>query len=248
MSIIYEYSDLKNKIDVDEVSPQKTNKFKYNLNDYPFIKDEKDIKRLIKYIKMFSFPYNIKIFGKENIPNTENIIICPNHVCNLDPFWILYAMGQKVDLNKIAGLAACERLNDGYFSKMLFNLLGEIPIDRYGNSVPSLRRAIKCLQNGYNLIVFPEGARSHDGSMLDFKNGASKISSKTGKRILPVRIDGAFQVFPRYKKFPSVFNWKRMKRHNLNISFGIPIDPHKKTVDEITNLTRISIMEMGVNK
>lgn len=222
---------------------EKTNRFKYNINDYPFIKDKKDIKELIKYIKFFSFPYNIKIFGKENIPYNENIIICSNHVCNLDSFWILYAIGQKVDLNKIAGLAACERLN-GHFSKTLFNLLGEIPVERYGNTVPSIRKAIECLQNGYSLIVFPEGSRSHDGSMLEFKNGASKIASETGKHILPVRIDGAFEVFPRYKRLPSVFNWKRMKRHNLYISFGLPINPYGKTVDEITDLIRKSIMEM----
>ena len=124
---------------------------------------------------------------------------------------------------RVAGLAAKERL-DNRLERWLFDMFGAIPVDRYGNTLPATQRARECITDDkYIMFIFPEGARSVDGSMLPFKAGAAELSMITGRKILPVRMDGSFEIFPRHKKYPKVFRLGR--RRKLRIVFGEPMDP-----------------------
>ena len=214
-----------------------------NTKNYPVKKTDRMIKHLKNLIGIFSIPYDFSISGLENIPKNENIIICANHASYFDPLWILNTVKERIDLKKIAGLAAYERLN-GFFSRKLFFLLGEIPVNRTGNTLPVLYRARECLEENYTMIIFPEGARSRDGSMLPFKNGAAELAKESKKDIVPVYIGGAFEIFPRHKKFPRLFDWKHLRRYPLQIRFGTPISPDTKTAEEITGEIRRQIIEM----
>lgn len=205
-----------------------------DIKKYPVCKNKRMLKSLKLWIKILSFPYKFEVNGLENIPQNYNMIICANHASFLDSIWILNAMSGKIDLNKIAGMAAYERLN-GRFSNKLFNLLGEIPVDRNGNTIPAMQRAKDCLLNeNYSIIIFPEGARSRDGSMLPFKNGAAKLAIETNKDILPIYIEGSFNIFPRHKNFPSLFDWKHFKKYTISIDFGKPITPIGYQVNHLT--------------
>lgn len=215
-----------------------------DIKRYPVCKNKRMLKSLKLWIKILSFPYKFEVNGLENIPQNSNMIICANHASFLDSIWILNAMSGKIDLNKIAGMAAYERLN-GRFSNKLFNLLGEIPVDRNGNTIPAMQRAKDCLLNeNYSMIIFPEGARSRDGSMLSFKNGAAKLAIETNKDILPIYIEGSFNIFPRHKNFPSLFDWKHFCKYPLKIQFGTPIEPNGKNAAEITEEIRRQIADM----
>lgn len=215
-----------------------------DIKKYPVSKNKAMLKSLQHWIKILSFPYKFEVNGLENIPQNSNMIICSNHASFLDSIWILNAMNGKIDLNKIAGMAAYERLN-GRFSNKLFNLLGEIPVDRSGNTIPAMQRAKDCLiNNNYSIIIFPEGARSRDGSMLPFKNGAAKLAIETNKVILPVCIAGSFNIFPRHKNLPSLFDWKHFCKYPLKIQFGTPIEPHGKNAAEITEEIKRQIVDM----
>jgi 1-acyl-sn-glycerol-3-phosphate acyltransferase len=82
---------------------------------------------------------------------------------------------------------------------------------------------MECLTNEkYIMFIFPEGARSRDGSMLPFKAGAAELSIQTGKKIVPVRLEGSFEIFPRHKKYPKIFSIPRKK---IRVVFGEPMDP-----------------------
>lgn len=152
-------------------------------------------------------------------------------------------MKNKVDLKKICCMAAMHTM-DGKASRKLFDALGGIPVDRDGNTIPAMNSAKKCLKNGDVLFVFPEGARSRDGSMLPFKNGAAKLAIDTNTRILPVRIDGAFEVYPRWNKYPHFFDWKHGKKYRITICFGTPIVPDGITAEDITEKIRQQIIDM----
>ena len=123
-------------------------------------------------------------------------------------------------------------------------MLGGIPVDRYGVSAPSIQRCVQCVQDGKVLLIHPEGTRTRDGKLGTFKNGAAKIAEKTGNKILPVRIDGAYEIYPYKKKLPKFFDWKHFRKHKLKISFGEPIDPTGKTEAEITHMIKHSIKGM----
>lgn len=80
--------------------------------------------------------------------------------------------------------------------------------------------------------------------MLPFKNGAAELSIETNKPIIPVRIDGGFEIFPRHKKFPCIFNFKKMRKYTIMVSFGIPIYPNGKNAQKMTEELKITINEL----
>lgn len=184
---------------IDIASRNTVTASEFDVNEFPHNKTDQDIKALKKWIKIIRSLYHFEVIGQENIPQSSNFILCSNHINNLDPIWLLAAMGE-VDYSKICCLAAIH-LFQNKFTRGIFKMIGAIPVDRNGNTAPALNRCKECLIDGYSLIIFPEGARTRDGNMLPFKNGAAKLSAETGKLIVPARIDGGFEIFPREKSF-----------------------------------------------
>jgi 1-acyl-sn-glycerol-3-phosphate acyltransferase len=81
---------------------------------------------------------------------------------------------------------------------------GHFPIDRRDprRTVKSLRAVIDGVRAGRSLAVFPEGTRTRDGRLQEFKSGAFKIALKAGVPIVPVAIRGAFDLLPRTSLAP----------------------------------------------
>ena len=209
------------------------------IEDYPKPKTPQMVKALKKWIRFSKKHYIIEAEGIENIPKDEGYIICSNHASYFDPIWILTAMGNKADLNGICCMAAVHTMK-GRTSRIIFDALGGIPVDREGNTIPAMSYAKSCLTKGRSVIIFPEGARSRDGSMLPFKNGATELALALGRQILPVRIEGAFEIFPRTMKRPKLYDNENHKRYSLKISFGKPINP-SGSASELTELLKQKI-------
>ena len=81
---------------------------------------------------------------------------------------------------------------------------GHIMVD---NSSPSatrltMEKAERQLRGGMSLVVFPEGARTWNGKMRPFKRGAYMLAVEFGLPVVPITIDGSFDVMPRFKKLP----------------------------------------------
>ena len=89
-------------------------------------------------------------------------------------------------------------------------------------------------------MIHPEGTRTRDGKMGDFKEGVALISHQTGAPIVPVRIDGARTIYPPDRKLPRVFNYKKMRRYCLKVTFCKPIEP-SSDYEAVTNKLRESI-------
>lgn len=198
--------------------------------------------RLKKWLALSRLIYHFEVSGLEHIPRESSFILCANHASFFDPLWILAAMGSsRFSPDKLACLAAAEIF---YGDRKFSDMLGGVPVDREGNTAPALKRIRECLEDGYMVILFPEGARSRDGSMLPFKNGAAMLAADTGRPILPVRIDGAFEIFPRHQKYPALWDRQNRRKFRLDIRFGRPIEPQGHTVQELTGLLRKTIEEM----
>ena len=123
-------------------------------------------------------------------------------------------------------------------------MLGAIPVDRSGNSAPAMKRALQCVNSGYSILIHPEGTRTKTGEMGTFRNGAAKLAIDCGKKIIPVYIGGAFDIFPYNRAIPKFFNFKNLKRYMINISFGTPIEPFGKSKEELTEEIRNCILKM----
>lgn len=144
------------------------------------------------------------------------------------------------DIDSFAYLAA-KHTNEGFLNRRFFRMIGGIPVDRFGNTVPAIRAAKEWLLKGHNLVIHPEGARSRDGSLLPFKEGACRLAIDTNTCIVPVRIEGAFEIFPRHIKTPRLFDWKHRKRYSISIRIGKPLSPVGITATNLTEILKTTI-------
>lgn len=136
----------------------------------------------------------LKIDGKENIQKGQSYVIAPNHQSYWDAFLIYGYIGikfkwmMKKELGRIPFVGwAC------YMAGCIF-------IDRSSreSGINSIRKAESKLKDGMSVVIFPEGTRSYDGQMGKFKRGAFLISEELQLPILPVTIDGNYDVMSRH--------------------------------------------------
>lgn len=202
----------------------------YNINDYPMRQTKLDYVKLSSLIWLSKKIRSYRIKGFDNFKEGENYIICSNHASNFDPIWILAALDKKVNIVNVVTLAAIERSKD---SKGFFRMLGCIPVNRNYGVHPEINCVESCIKKGMNAIIFPEGARTRDGSLMELKKGVIKIAKDTNTSILPIRIDGGFDIFPRHIKRPRLFKTKKCERFDLHIDIHEPISPRNLSDEEM---------------
>lgn len=221
-------------------------KSKYDINEFPLRKKDSDLKFVFYYVKIGNIFWKVKFEGLDILPNDESLIICPNHESYFDSMWTAIALNTYgFNIDNFCSLAA-EHLLSQRWTRKAFIALGGIPINRNGNTLSAIKRVIKCLklEKRCFMLIHPEGTRSRTGKLGEFKQGAAKISIKTGVKIIPVCINGAYEIYPPHRKLPRLFDWKHFRKYPLNIQFGTPIAPNDKTAEEITNEIRHQIVIM----
>ncbi|MGN1197982.1 MAG: AMP-binding protein [Acetatifactor sp.] len=221
----------------------------YDINEFPLKRKLGDL-AFIKHFGIFSrFMYRLEAVGIENIPQNENLLFCPNHESYFDAMWIVATLEQQgFDISRFNCLAA-EHLKDKIFMKKAFRALGGIPIDRSGNVAPAMKRVEELLKKETTyMIIHPEGTRSRSGKLGEFKLGAAQLALDAGVRIVPVCIDGAYEIYPPNVKLPRCFKWKEMRKYPLRITFGEAIDVEDTTKEEITETIKNFIEEQKAKK
>jgi len=136
----------------------------------------------------------VHVHGKENIQPGQSYIIAPNHQSYWDAFLVYGFIGikfkwmMKKELGRIPFVGwAC------YMAGCIF-----INRSSRASAMESIRKAESKLTNGMSVVIFPEGTRTHDGNMAKFKRGAFLISEELNLPILPVTIDGNYDVMSRH--------------------------------------------------
>jgi 1-acyl-sn-glycerol-3-phosphate acyltransferase len=138
-------------------------------------------------LKLF---FRLKVEGLENIPQKTNFIIVANHASFLDPFVIAAAIPKK-----IYWLALKDIYNSSWL-RWFMNMTKALPTGS------ASEKAIYLLTGNKNIGLFPEGTRTFDGKLREFKRGVALLAIKTGRPILPCAILGTYEAFPRTAKFP----------------------------------------------
>lgn len=140
----------------------------------------------------------VTVRGRENIDPRVSYVFVANHQGAYDIFTVYGYLGHnfrwmmKQSLRKIPFVGwACR-------------WAGQIFVDN--SSVAATRRTMayaeRQLSGGMSLVVFPEGARTWTGEMRPFKRGAYRLAVEFNLPVVPLTIDGAFHVLPRFKKLP----------------------------------------------
>ncbi|MDE6328322.1 MAG: 1-acyl-sn-glycerol-3-phosphate acyltransferase [Duncaniella sp.] len=140
----------------------------------------------------------VSVKGAENIDSKTSYVFVANHQGAFDIFSLFGWLGHnfrwmmKQSLRKIPFVGwACKA------SGQIFVDNSSIAATRH-----TMQDAEKQLSGGMSLAVFPEGARTWDGKMRRFKKGAFRLAVEFSLPVVPVTIDGAFHVMPRFKKLP----------------------------------------------
>jgi long-chain acyl-CoA synthetase len=168
-------------------------------------------------------------------------LICPNHQSFLDPIVLASVLPFPV-FNHAFAVGTSEIFGSGLM-RTLARWLRTIVVDPDVNLIPAMRAGAFGLRHGRVLILFPEGERSVDGTPKVFKKGAAILSTHLQVPIVPVALNGFYEVWPRGKRFFQKFNTLRM-------TFGDPIYPprneHPAETDyaQLTAELRSKVVEM----
>ncbi len=120
-----------------------------------------------------------KLIGGENIP-PGGVLICANHSDNLDPLYIVFALG----LRRLPRILAKEELRRIPIVGFLLDKIGLIWVKRGQNDIAALRKSLKALKDGETMLIFPEGTRSEEVS--EGKTGAAMLAIRAGVPVLPL--------------------------------------------------------------
>ena len=156
---------------------------------------------VIKPLIRLFFPH--RAVGLENLPE-GGALLCANHISGWDPFLIAVSLPRDSRLVVMA--------KDDLFHipvvGFLLRKLGIFPVKRGGNDLGAMKTAIRSLNEGKRLLVFPEGTRVGSEGAVEAKGGVAVMASRTGTPMVPVYC-GTKQKF----------------LHRTTIVFGEPYSP-----------------------
>lgn len=154
-----------------------------------------------KMMKRFIQTYNgLEIIGAENIPTSSPFILAPNHQSFMDGPVVMAGLSSKQI--KDCYFYATEEHVQGSLRRTLAHRNNIIIMER-SRLKESIMEMASVLKRGQNLIIFPEGTRTRTGYVGDFKKTFAILATELNIPIVPVRISGAYEAWPRSKKLPS---------------------------------------------
>ncbi len=138
--------------------------------------------------------FDFRVIGGEKLPISGPALIASNHASFLDPPFA----GQVFD--EALHFFARKTLFDHPVAGWLLRRWQTIPIDRDKPDVASLKATIRLLRAGKKVLIFPEGTRSLNGGLQSAEAGVGLFIAKAAAPVLPVRLFGTFEAYPRGAK------------------------------------------------
>lgn len=149
----------------------------------------------------FKLIHRIKVIGAENVPKQGGVLLCGNHINNLDPPLVGAACPRNVHFMAKAELFRVPIL------KTLLPQIHAFPVKRGAGDRQALRAGLKVLEEGKVMGMFPEGHRSKTGNMGKAFTGAGFFALRSSAAVVPCAIVGSYRPF-----------------QGVTVIFGKPID------------------------
>ena len=189
----------------------------------------------IKVVTRFFFKLVFKIDVKNEIDFPDSsCIIAPNHQSFLDGFLVIFGLKSK-ELKKTYFFAKAKHINN-WFVKFMARTNNVIVVDINEDLKGSLQKLAAVLRDNKNVIIFPEGTRSHEGTLEEFKKTYAILSKELNVPIIPVAIDGAYKAWPRNKRFIKFGT-------EINVRYLDAVYPENREADEINESVKQKIQE-----
>jgi long-chain acyl-CoA synthetase len=188
--------------------------------------------KVVRLMHRFLKKHNdLEVNGIENIPLEGQFIIAPNHQSAIDGNICVSGLNEETLRNTY--YYATEEHIKGYPLQLMARH-NNVILMQHQNLKDSILRMAKVLRQGKNLVIFPEGARTHDGKMQEFKKTFAILSKELNVPILPVRIEGAFEAMPR--------GTKRLGKHKITVTYLPIINPSEaQTYEQLSEQVKAAI-------
>ena len=154
--------------------------------------------------------HRLRVEGLENLPMQGGAVLAANHQSFLDILMLGGYMPRHV------AFVARDTLADWAWLGYTMRQCGAVLVKRGTSDRKALRAMAEHLEAGDLVVIFPEGTRTRDGALLEFKGGALLAARMAKVPIVPVGIRGAIEAWPRGRSIP--FPKK------IGMRFGAPID------------------------
>ena len=179
------------------------------------------IKALLRGI--FSACNRLTVRGLENLPAQGPYIIAPNHLSLADAPAVMAAITWAP--GKQTFFLGAKEYFSGPVTSRLAKFFQVIPVDMEAKLYGALQLSAYVLRNGKILCVFPEGTRSRDGRIKEFKKGVGIVARELNVPIVPVAIRGTYEMLAPGMSFP--------RPAKVSVSFGKPVYPEDRDYDGI---------------
>ena len=166
---------------------------------------------------LLHFEVETEVCGREVLDTIEPpAIFVLNHSSHLDAPTILTSLPTKWRRKAVVGAASDYFFDTWYRSIATTIVFNAFPVARSGG-LRSARMARQLISEGWSLVLFPEGSRTPDGWVGEFRTGAAWLALEAGVPVVPVALIGAYQAMPRGR------SWPKPGRPPVRIRFGLPI-------------------------
>lgn len=161
----------------------------------------------------------VHVKGIERIPK-ETCIFAANHTSSADAPAVVWSIPRRI------AILLKKSLFEYPIVGQAFHLAHFIPVDRFhrDSAITSLEKATESLRNGQSFLIYPEGTRSPDGRLQEFKKGTSVMAIKAGVPIVPIACSNAHRIMEKRKL--------NIKPGDILVEFLEPINSSEYTLEQ----------------
>jgi 1-acyl-sn-glycerol-3-phosphate acyltransferase len=179
----------------------------------------------------------LEVRGVNNIVGNGPFIFVANHSSNADTIILLSALPVKVRRRTVVAAAMDSffmNARDAFKTVLVYNA---IPVDRLKVNRRSAQLALELVEDDWNLVIYPEGGRTPDGNLHQFKGGAAYLAERSKATVIPTYLHEAGMLKgPKYAKAPRYVDSPNQRRHHVIAAFGSPMH-----CDEGENMRRFNV-------
>lgn len=150
------------------------------------------------YRLLFPALYRLEVFNRHYEPASGSALYICNHQSFLDPPLMGLALTRPMNFMARESLFRIPVFGEWIRSQNAF------PVKRASADTAAIKEALRRLRHGEQLVVFPEGTRTRDGRVGPFLPGVAMLARRAADWVVPVLIEGAFEVWPRTQPLPSL--------------------------------------------